>query len=128
MFRAVGHAIEKEQSPNLAMTYLSLCDCISGIFRNVVEVAVKTLKTGSSVNPDDFRMEAETMHILRHPRLVQLMGVCADADGQSAYIITERMQNGDLLQHLKMDNGELIKYQDLIEMATQVFTEAVLAS
>ena|SRR6218665_18139 len=99
-----------------------------GIFRNVVEVAVKTLKPGSSVNPDDFRLEAETMHILRHPRLVQLMGVCADADGQSAYIITERMQNGDLLQHLKTDNGKQIKFPDLIEMATQVSVAVVFPS
>lgn len=92
----------------------------AGIFRNVVEVAVKTLKAGSAVNPDDFLKEAETMHNLRHPRLVQLMGVCVDVDDKSAYIITEKMHNRDLLQHLRTDKGELIKYPDLIEMAVQV--------
>ncbi|GAB1606277.1 tyrosine-protein kinase SRK2-like [Argonauta hians] len=69
-----------------------------GKWNNSVNVAIKTLKAGT-MSPDDFVMEARTMHTLRHRRLVQLLAVCTQ--GEPIYIITEFMSNGSLLSYLR---------------------------
>ena len=79
---------------------------------------MKCLKSGSSMTIDEFRTEAKTMHKLRHPNLVSLLAIC-DGGGE-IYIITERMSQGDLLTLLRKDNGRMIKFKDLMEMAIQV--------
>ena len=86
-----------------------------GKFRGVVDVAVKTLKA-DSMSSEAFLEEAKMMHQLRHRKLVQLFGVCIDP----LYIITERMSKGSLLDYLRDDAGNTIKFPTLIDMATQV--------
>jgi len=88
----------------------------AGTFRNVVDVAVKTLKVGSMA-PEAFIDEAKTMHQLRHRKLVQLLGVCSNP----MYIITERMVNGSLLDYLRKEGKGTIKFQTLVDMAAQVY-------
>jgi len=90
---------------------------VSGTFRNVVDVAVKSLKVGAMTN-QQFLEEAECMHKLRHPKLVQLMGVCTA--GQPLWIITERMAHGALIDYLRKDMGKTIQFATLIDMAAQV--------
>lgn len=49
------------------------------------------------------------MKQLRHPKLLQLFGICSTptTDGAPMYIITEYMCNGDLLSHLRgLHDGE----------------------
>lgn len=81
----------------------------------MVDVAVKTLKTGS-MTTEAFLEEAKTMHQLRHRRLVQLLGVCSEP----LYIITELMSNGSLLEYLRDDCGRRIRFPTLVDMAAQV--------
>jgi hypothetical protein len=84
-------------------------------FRGVVRVAVKTVKL-QSMTEEQFLAEAETMHMLRHRKLVQLLGVCR----APLYIITELMSKGSLLDYLRQDGGRELKFEMLTDMAAQV--------
>lgn len=92
-------------------------EVFAGKWRRMVDVAVKTLKA-NTMSPSDFLDEAKTMHRLRHPKLVQLMGVCTR--DEPMYIITELMVNGSLLEYLHKDNGGAITMKHLIDMAAQI--------
>ena len=81
-----------------------------------MEVAVKTLKPGT-MSIEAFLEEAKIMHKLRHPKLVQLMGVCTQ--GEPMYIITELMANGALLDYLRQEKAN-IPFKTLVDMAAQV--------
>lgn len=86
-------------------------------WNDTVEVAVKTLKPGT-MDPERFIQEAQLMHRLHHPRIVQLLGVCTRES--PIYIITELMVNGALLDYLRRDEGRLMKLNDLIDMMAQI--------
>ncbi|PVD35763.1 hypothetical protein C0Q70_02726 [Pomacea canaliculata] len=88
-----------------------------GKLRNVVDVAVKTLKSGT-MSPEAFLEEAKIMHRLRHKRLVQIMAVCSQQE--PIWIITELMVNGALLDFLRKDEGRLAKFPVIVEMASQI--------
>jgi serine/threonine protein kinase len=90
---------------------------LQGKWRKMVDVAVKTLKSGS-MSHEAFLEEAKLMHRLRHPKLVQLMGVCTV--NEPIYIIVELMVNGALLDYLRNDGGVRIKFSNLLDMAAQV--------
>ncbi|XP_064604816.1 tyrosine-protein kinase SRK3-like isoform X2 [Liolophura sinensis] len=81
------------------------------------DVAIKSLKEGK-MSKKHFLREAKIMHELRHPKLVQLMGVCTI--GEPLYIITELMVGGDLLTYLKSGPGKDTDLVHLIDMAAQV--------
>lgn len=85
---------------------------------NQVEVAVKTLKPGT-MSAEAFLEEAKIMHKLRHPKLVQLMGVCTEEEPM--FIITELMENGALLDYLRSEKPN-IKFKVLVDMAAQVYS------
>ena len=70
------------------------------------------------MSADAFLEEAKIMHKLRHRKLVQLMGVCTNAEPM--YIITELMVNGSLLDYLRRDEGRVLKLPILIDMSAQV--------
>ncbi|XP_076462223.1 tyrosine-protein kinase Yes-like [Babylonia areolata] len=88
-----------------------------GKLRNVIDVAVKTLKTGT-MSPEAFLEEARIMHQLRHRKLVQLMAVCSSVE--PIWIITELMVNGALLDYLRKDEGKLVKFPVIVDMAAQI--------
>ena len=77
---------------------------------------MKTLKPGT-MSIEAFLEEAKIMHRLRHPKLVQLMGVCTQ--GEPMYIITELMVNGALLDYLRSERAN-IPFKTLVDMAAQV--------
>lgn len=85
------------------------------------DVAIKSLKEGK-MSKKHFLREAKIMHELRHPKLVQLMGVCTI--GEPLYIITELMIGGDLLTYLKTGPGKDTNLVHLIDMAAQVRNRA----
>ncbi|XP_063910861.1 tyrosine-protein kinase Abl isoform X3 [Zophobas morio] len=80
-------------------------------------VAVKTLKE-DTMALKDFLEEAAIMKEMKHPNLVQLMGVCTREP--PFYIITEFMSKGNLLDYLRNGNKEQINAVVLMYIATQI--------
>ena len=79
-------------------------------------VAVKTLKETMSLQ--DFLEEADVMKDLKHPNLVQLLGICTLEPPY--YIITEFMPHGCLLDYLKRRVRSELTSTVLMYMAGQV--------
>ncbi|CAG2241154.1 ABL1 [Mytilus edulis] len=80
-------------------------------------VAVKTLKE-DTMALKDFLEEAAIMKEMKHPNLVQLLGVCTREP--PFYIVTEFMPNGNLLDFMRSANKEDIGATILMYMATQI--------
>ncbi|XP_022909012.2 tyrosine-protein kinase Abl isoform X2 [Onthophagus taurus] len=80
-------------------------------------VAVKTLKE-DTMALKDFLEEAAIMKEMKHPNLVQLMGVCTREP--PFYIITEFMSKGNLLDYLRNANKQNINAVVLMYIATQI--------
>ncbi|UYV74394.1 ABL1 [Cordylochernes scorpioides] len=81
-----------------------------------ITVAVKTLKE-ETMALKDFLEEASIMKEMRHPNLVQLLGVCTREP--PFYIVTEFMPGGNLLDYLRTHTSTL-SAGTLLYMATQV--------
>ena len=67
---------------------------------------------------DEFLKEAAVMKEIKHPNLVQLLGVCTREP--PFYIITEFMVNGNLLDYLRSTKGKELDAVTLMYMATQI--------
>ncbi|XP_063699525.1 tyrosine-protein kinase Abl [Culicoides brevitarsis] len=81
-------------------------------------VAVKTLKE-DTMALKDFLEEAAIMKEMKHPNLVQLIGVCTREP--PFYIITEFMSHGNLLDFLRTTTGrDTLDAVALLYMATQI--------
>ncbi|CAH0390780.1 unnamed protein product [Bemisia tabaci] len=80
-------------------------------------VAVKTLKE-DTMALKDFLEEAAIMKEMKHPNLVQLLGVCTREP--PFYIITEFMSKGNLLDYLRHGSKEQINAVVLMYIATQI--------
>nr|XP_027203646.1 probable serine/threonine-protein kinase tsuA [Dermatophagoides pteronyssinus] len=80
-------------------------------------VAVKTLKE-DTMAVKDFLEEASIMKEMRHPNLVQLIGVCTLEP--PFYIITEFMPYGNLLDYLRNNDREQMSAVILLYFATQI--------
>uniref|UniRef100_A0A8C5WH21 Tyrosine-protein kinase n=1 Tax=Leptobrachium leishanense TaxID=445787 RepID=A0A8C5WH21_9ANUR len=80
-------------------------------------VAVKTLKE-DTMEVEEFLKEAAVMKEIKHPNLVQLLGVCTLEP--PFYIVTEYMNFGNLLDYLRECNREEVTAVVLLYMATQI--------
>uniref|UniRef100_A0A8C3NAF1 Tyrosine-protein kinase n=1 Tax=Geospiza parvula TaxID=87175 RepID=A0A8C3NAF1_GEOPR len=81
-------------------------------------VAVKTLKE-DTMEVEEFLKEAAVMKEIKHPNLVQLLGVCTLEP--PFYIVTEYMPYGNLLDYLRREcNREEVSAVVLLYMATQI--------
>ncbi|XP_027550356.1 tyrosine-protein kinase ABL2 isoform X3 [Neopelma chrysocephalum] len=80
-------------------------------------VAVKTLKE-DTMEVEEFLKEAAVMKEIKHPNLVQLLGVCTLEP--PFYIVTEYMPYGNLLDYLRDCNREEVSAVVLLYMATQI--------
>ncbi|XP_041828665.1 tyrosine-protein kinase Lck [Melanotaenia boesemani] len=87
-----------------------------GIYNNDRKVAIKNLKMGT-MSVEAFLAEANMMKNLQHSRLVRLFAVVTQ---EPIYIITEYMENGSLVDHLKTPQGSSLSIKTLIDMASQV--------
>ena len=67
---------------------------------------------------EEFLKEASVMKEIKHPRLVQLLGVCTREP--PFYIITEFMPHGNLLDYLRSSASKDLTAVTLMYMATQV--------
>ena len=86
------------------------------VWNGTTEVAVKKLKQ-DTISIKEFLEEVSLTKQLRHPKLVQLYGVCTKAE--PIYIITDLMKHGSLLTYLRGD-GRSLKLPELIDMGAQV--------
>lgn len=89
------------------------------MWNNTTEVAIKTLKEGA-MEVEKFLEEAAIMKTLRHDKLVKLYAVCSTKE--PIYIVTEFLCNGALLQYLREDKGSKLKWNELVDFASQVRT------
>ncbi|XP_061427574.1 tyrosine-protein kinase ABL1 isoform X2 [Lethenteron reissneri] len=80
-------------------------------------VAVKTLKE-DMMEVDEFLTEAAVMKEIKHPNLVQLLGVCTREP--PFYIVTEFMPRGNLLDYLRECDRDEVTAVVLLYMATQI--------
>ncbi|XP_073332880.1 tyrosine-protein kinase ABL2 isoform X2 [Pagrus major] len=80
-------------------------------------VAVKTLKE-DTMEVEEFLKEAAVMKEVKHPNLVQLLGVCTLEP--PFYIVTEYMPHGNLLDYLRDCDKEEVNAVVLLYMATQI--------
>ncbi|XP_069794228.1 tyrosine-protein kinase ABL2 isoform X1 [Narcine bancroftii] len=80
-------------------------------------VAVKTLKE-DTMEVEEFLKEAAVMKEIKHPNLVQLLGVCTLEP--PFYIVTEYMPHGNLLDYLRECHREDVNAVVLLHMATQI--------
>lgn len=78
---------------------------------------MKTLKE-DTMALKDFLEEASIMKEMKHPNLVQLLGVCTREP--PFYIITEFMSKGNLLDYLRNGSKDQITAVVLMYMATQI--------
>lgn len=76
------------------------------------QVAVKILRDKSTAQ--QFLTEASVMTTLRHPNLVQLLGVVL---GETTYIVTEFMSKGSLIDYLRTRGRAIITGADQINFA-----------
>lgn len=67
---------------------------------------------------EEFLKEAAVMKEIKHPNLVQLLGVCTREP--PFYIITEFMTHGNLLDYLRDCNRDEVNAVVLLYMATQI--------
>lgn len=80
-------------------------------------VAVKTLRE-DTMALKEFLEEAAIMKEMRHPNLVSLLGVCTREP--PFYIVTEFMQNGNLLDYLRKTDSRKLTGVTLMYVAAQV--------
>ncbi|CAI9536430.1 unnamed protein product, partial [Staurois parvus] len=72
-----------------------------GYYNGHTKVAIKNLKQGT-MSAEAFLAEANLMKQLQHPRLVRLNAVVTQ---EPIYIVTEYMENGNLVDYLKTTHG-----------------------
>jgi len=87
-----------------------------GKWRDIVEVAIKTMKKGT-MSPEAFLREAHIMKQCNHPKLVRLYAVCTKEE--PFFIVTEFMKNGSLLQYLKKPEN-VLSQSALVDMCAQI--------
>ena len=70
------------------------------------------------MNAQEFLKEAAVMKQIRHPTIIELLGVCTRE--LPFFIITEYMPKGNLQDYLRGPEGKDLKATALVSMAQQV--------
>ena len=81
-----------------------------------LRLLLKNSKPGI-ISVTEFSQEAALIKQIRHPRVVQVYGVCTQEE--PIYVIIELMKHGSLLEYLRGD-GQSLKLPQLIDMGAQV--------
>ena len=90
-----------------------------GVWKCTTSVAIKTVpKPVGLVATEEFLAEAHVLMNLRDANIIRLYAICSKC--QPAYILTEFMKNGNLLDYLKTGEGRNMNHHVLAEIATQV--------
>lgn len=88
-----------------------------GTYKQKFDVAVKKMLP-DKMSTEKFLEEAKMIHRVHHRCLIQLMGVVTQTD--PILIVIEFVEKGNLLDYLKKDKGEKIKFRDVLDIAAQV--------
>ena len=75
------------------------------------------------MDAQEFLMEATVMKQIRHPNIIQLLGVCTREF--PFFIITEYMPKGNLRDYLRRSDGKNITAKTFVYMAQQVASAMV---
>ncbi|WJX91991.1 hypothetical protein P8452_73696 [Trifolium repens] len=86
-----------------------------GTLQDQTQVAVKRLSPSSVQGYKEFQSEAQLLMIVHHRNLVSLIGYC-DEDEIKA-LIYEYMANGNLHQHLLVENTNTLKWNERLNIA-----------
>ena len=106
-----------DKSSIILVRRLTFGEVWEGIWNSTTPVAVKTLKPNQNIM--DILQPANLMKKLRHPKFVQLYGLCSKEE--PVYIITEFMEHGNLLEYLHCGGKSLkLTLNQLMDMASQV--------
>ena len=70
------------------------------------------------VSPEEFLKEISVMRCVKHPCLVQLIGICTRQ--KPYYIIMEFMEKGNLLKFIKGPEGANLQPTTLVFMGQQI--------
>lgn len=89
-----------------------------GRWKNIINVAIKILKSDSELNHREFQREVQILKSLRHRHLISLFAVCTASTPY--WIITELMEKGSLLSFLRGPEGQIQDFASLVDMAAQV--------
>ncbi|XP_048732649.1 tyrosine-protein kinase CSK-like isoform X1 [Ostrea edulis] len=113
-FEAGGWVIQKKDLQEIELIGRGeFGDVYKGLYRNEF-VAVKQLKDQDRA-AQAFLKEASVMTSLRHPNLVQLIGVVL---GDTIRLVTEFMGKGNLVEYLRSRGRSVIQKKDQIDFAT----------
>ncbi|KAL2103279.1 hypothetical protein ACEWY4_000147 [Coilia grayii] len=94
-------------------------DVYRGRWKGMVSVAVKILKNNNdAVDHREFQQETQILKRLRHRHLISLFAICTESS--PFYIITELMENGNLLTFLRGPEGQAMDLSSLLDIAVQV--------
>ncbi|XP_051280271.1 protein-tyrosine kinase 6b [Dicentrarchus labrax] len=93
-------------------------DVYRGRWKNIINVAIKILKSDSELNHREFQREVQILKSLRHRHLIALFAVCTATTPY--YIITELMEKGSLLSFLRSPEGQNQDIAALVDMGAQV--------
>ncbi|XP_029975087.1 protein-tyrosine kinase 6b [Salarias fasciatus] len=93
-------------------------DVYRGRWKNLINVAVKILKSDSDVDFREFHREVNMLKTLHHRYLISLFAICTESTPY--YIITELMEKGSLLSFLRGPEGRLQDVPALVDMSVQV--------
>ncbi|KAJ1390938.1 Serine-threonine/tyrosine-protein kinase, catalytic domain [Sesbania bispinosa] len=86
-----------------------------GILQDHTQVAVKLLSRSSMQGYKEFRSEAQLLMKTHHRNLVSLIGYCDE--GEIKALIYEYMANGNLQQHLSVDNPNVLNWNKRLNIA-----------
>jgi serine/threonine protein kinase len=86
-----------------------------GVLQNHTQVAVKILSSSSMQGYKEFQSEAQLLLIVHHRNLVSLIGFCDE--GEIKALIYEYMANGNLQQHLLVENKNILKWRERLNIA-----------
>lgn len=98
------------------------------VYRGVWDTTPVALKkTISGTDFVEFEREASMLHSLRHPNVVNFLGLYRDTNSSECYIVTEFMAGGGLDDVLK-SRGKSMTTLDKLAIAIQIATGAVYIS
>ncbi|GMY34438.1 putative leucine-rich repeat receptor-like serine/threonine-protein kinase At2g19230, partial [Fagus crenata] len=86
-----------------------------GILTDETQVALKLLSSSSKQGNKEFRAEAQLLMRVHHKNLVSLVGYCDE--GENKALIYEYMANGDLKNHLSVNNTNVLNWNERLQIA-----------
>jgi serine/threonine protein kinase len=98
-------------------------DVYEGVWRKVIQVAIKTMKSDEPSRADVMELLAEAkllMSLPAHPNIVTVYGVCRPQSTSGLWLVMELLANGSLLRLLRDDYERRVGLSSLLGIAQDV--------